>query len=117
MRELTTAADDKLRFIKGDVNSDADLDAAFASDTFTSVVHFAALKVRQLVFGQRPVAATWARTLPQPPAAGVSVGRNIWHVIWSCAVGSRRGVSHQCVFCVMPNGVTAPRDPMTRVRV
>lgn len=44
VREITGVTGDQLKFVEGDVKSDADLDRAFTSDSFTSVVHFAALK-------------------------------------------------------------------------
>ena len=67
VRELTGAGEEQLRFIKGDVNSGSDLDAAFASDTFTSVIHFAALKVRQLVLRGQVTAQLWVTSTPTTP--------------------------------------------------
>jgi len=44
VRAITGVTGDQLKFVEGDVQSAEDLDRVFSSDTFTSVIHFAALK-------------------------------------------------------------------------
>ena len=43
VRAITGVTGDQLKFVEGDVQSAEDLDRVFSSDTFTSVIHFAAL--------------------------------------------------------------------------